>query len=188
MSFIVCRLVQRSASAAPRVWVCWVIFLRHALALFSISIFCLQKSLFYVTQVGDAVGKLETRRLLPLWEILLRLNVYSVLGSCVWLLPPIYVGSPALKNRINLPELTTPNSNNFPCWGHSSCGRPELDRINGREHSSVTLNLSVFVLNCDVGIWFSWRVEMSSIEQWMDPALVIKSKWCSAGELAEDLK
>lgn len=58
-----------------------------------IFIFCVS-----VTQVGDAVGKLETRRLLPLWEILLRLNVYSVLGSCVWLLPHIYVGSPALKN------------------------------------------------------------------------------------------
>lgn len=57
-----------------------------------IFIFCVS-----VTQVGDAVGKLETRRLLPLWEMLLRLNVYSVLGSCVWLLPHIYVG-PALKN------------------------------------------------------------------------------------------
>lgn len=57
MSLVVCRMpsllvptsaVQHSASAAPCVWVCRVTFFGHALALFSISFFCLQKSLFSV--------------------------------------------------------------------------------------------------------------------------------------------
>lgn len=44
------------------------------------------------------------------------------------------------KPEFCLPELTTPNSNNFPCWGHSQSWSTSTDK-----NSSVMLNLLVFV-------------------------------------------
>lgn len=143
------RLGQRSASAAPRVWVCWVMVLCHTRALFSISFYCFFRNLYFLcfchtswrrwrkawNQASSATlgNFIKTECLFCSWILCLAAAAHLCWESC------------SEKQEFCLPELTTPNSNNFPCWGHSGCGRPELKRINGRERLSVTLNLLVFV-------------------------------------------
>lgn len=140
MSFVVCRTESLLVGAAFSFCscVCWVMFLRHALALFSISFFChtsWRRCRKAWNQASSATlgNFIKTECLFCPWILCLAAAAHLCWESC------------SEKHEFCLPELTTPNSNNFPCWGHSGCGRPELDRINGRERSSVTLNLSVFV-------------------------------------------
>lgn len=104
-----------------------------------IFIFCVS-----VTQVGDAVGKLETRRLLPLWEIFIKTECLF----CPWILclaaaAHLCWESCSEKHKFCLPELTTPILITF----HAEVTAAAVGQswtASTDEHSSVTLNLLVF--------------------------------------------